>query len=129
MVVSSLEWPRGRPILVQESRDVLRIGSKSGIEFGDGNVSDLQLLPGLFLIRLEYFVEGLFKGLSLVRKYYRAMICYLVVPSDGEGTVLQLIRRKVRQDVGNISRNIESRGDCNLLVAVATNGHLPACEV
>ena len=61
MVVSSLEWPRGRPILVQESRDVLRIGSKSGIEFGDGNVSDLQLLPGLFLIRLEYFVEGLFK--------------------------------------------------------------------
>ena len=33
---------------------------------------------------------------------------YLVVSSDGEGPVLQLIGRKVRQDVGNISRNIRS---------------------
>ena len=60
MVVSSLEWPRGRPELVQESKDVLRIGSKSDIEFGNGNVSDLRLLPCLFLVRLEYFVERLF---------------------------------------------------------------------
>jgi hypothetical protein len=129
VVVGSREWPLGRPELVQESKDVPRIGSESGIEFGNRDVSHLLLLPSLFLIRLEYFIERLFQGLSSVRHHYRTTWHYLVVPSDGEGTVLQLIGRKVRQDIGNISRNIGSGGERNLLVAVVTNGHLPARDV
>ena len=35
----------------------------------------------------------------------------------------------MRQDVGNISRNIWSGRECYLLVAVVTNGHLPARDV
>ncbi len=46
---------------------------------------------------------------------------YLIVSSDGERTVLQLFRWKMRQDVGHISGNIGSSGECNLLVAIATN--------
>ena len=54
---------------------------------------------------------------------------YLVVPGHGEGTVLQLFGRKVRQDVGNISGDVGSGGECDLLVAVATNGHFPARDI
>jgi hypothetical protein len=57
VVISSLEWTHSRPVLVQVSRKVLRVGSKSCIKFGNGDVSDLQFLPSLFFIRLEYFVE------------------------------------------------------------------------
>ena len=57
MVVSSREWSAGRQELVQEGRDVLRIGCYSCIKFRYGNVRDLQLLPGLFFVCLEYFVE------------------------------------------------------------------------
>ena len=35
----------------------------------------------------------------------------------------------MRQDVGNISRNIESGGERVLFVAVATHSHFPACDV
>jgi hypothetical protein len=54
---------------------------------------------------------------------------YLVVPSDGEGTILQLFWWKVQQDIGNKSRNIRSRGERNLLVAVTTNGYFPARDI
>jgi hypothetical protein len=54
---------------------------------------------------------------------------YLVVPSDGEGTVLQLFTWKVCQDIGNKSRNIRSGGEGNLLVAVTTNGYFPARDI
>ena len=57
VVVSSLEWSHGRPELVQVTREVPRIGSQSCIEFGNRDVSHLQLLSSLFLIRLEYFIE------------------------------------------------------------------------
>jgi hypothetical protein len=33
-------------------------------------MSDLQLLPGLFIVRLENIVERLFKDLSLVKHHY-----------------------------------------------------------
>jgi hypothetical protein len=64
VIVSSLEWPRSRPELVQEKTEVLRIGSYLGVEFGNRDVSDFQLLPTLFFICLKYFVERLIKGLS-----------------------------------------------------------------
>ena len=35
----------------------------------------------------------------------------------------------MRQDVGNISRNVWSGRECYLLVAVVTNGHRPARDV
>ena len=54
---------------------------------------------------------------------------YLIVSSDGERTVLQLFRWKMRQDVGHISGNIDSSGECNLLVAIATNWYFPALDV
>ena len=54
---------------------------------------------------------------------------YLVVPRDGEATVLQLFGRKVRQDIGNISRNIRPGREGNLLVAVATNRYFPTRDV
>jgi hypothetical protein len=60
VVVSSLEWSRSRPELVQDTREVLRIGSYLGIELGNGDVSDLHLLSSLFFIRLEYLVERLY---------------------------------------------------------------------
>ena len=66
MVISSLEWTCSRPVLLQESRKVLRIGSQSCIKFGNGDVSDLQFLASPFFIRLKYFVERLHKRLPLV---------------------------------------------------------------
>ena len=63
-----------------------------------------------------------YRGVHKVRRY-------LVVPGNGEGTVLQLFCRKVRQDVGNISGNVGSRGERNRLVAVASNNHFPARDV
>ena len=134
MIISSLERPRSRPVLEQENREVLRIGSYFGIEFGHRDVSDFDLLPSLFLIRLEYFVERLIKGSSLVRYHYRdrgisGIRRYLVVPSNAEGTVFQLFGGKVRQHIGNISGNIGSGSELNLLVAIATNGHFPAWDI
>ena len=73
VVVSSLEWHRICPDLVQDSRQILRIGSYSGFILGNGDVGHLQLLPSLFFIRLEYFVDRLFKGLSSVRQYCQTM--------------------------------------------------------
>ena len=81
MVVGSREWTLSSPELVQESKDVLRIGSQSGLKFGYRDVSDLLLLSSLFFIRLEYLIERLFKGLSLVRRYYRAMPCNVTLLS------------------------------------------------
>ena len=72
MILSSLEWTLSRPELVQEGRKVLRICSQCCIKFGNGDVSDLQFLPGLFFIRLEYFVERLVKGLPLAEHYCRS---------------------------------------------------------
>ena len=54
---------------------------------------------------------------------------YLVVTADGKGTVLQLVGRKVRQDIGNISGSIRSAGKRNLGVPVATSGHFPARDI
>jgi hypothetical protein len=69
VIVRSLERSRSRPELLKVRNQVLRVGSQFGFEFGNGDVSDLQLLPGLFIIRLEYLVERLnFRVfLSLVR--------------------------------------------------------------
>ena len=53
---------------MQQSENVPRIGSESGIEFGNRDVSHLLLLPSLFFIRLEYLIERLFKGFSSVRQ-------------------------------------------------------------
>ncbi len=76
----------------------------------------MQLLPSLLFICLEYFVERLINvvisqtllpshaGIPQVGRY-------LIVTSDGEGTVVQLFGRKVRQDIGYISRNIGSGGE------------------
>ena len=110
VVVRLLEWPHVRPSFVQKTIDVPRIGSQSGIEFGNGDVSDLELLPSLFLICLEYFIERLLSGFSSARFPGHVgnpqVGRYLVVPGDGERTVLQLFGGKVGQNVGNISRNI-----------------------
>jgi hypothetical protein len=54
---------------------------------------------------------------------------YLVVPSNGEATILQLFAWEVQQDIGNKSRNIRSGGEGNLLVAVTTDGHSPARDI
>src|SRR6266849_3589424 len=35
----------------------------------------------------------------------------------------------MRQDIGHISSNIESGGERNLFIAVATNGYFPTCDV
>ena len=64
VIICSLEWSRSRPELVQDTRKVLRIGSYFGIDFGNGDVRDLHLLPSLSFIRFEYFVERLIKCLS-----------------------------------------------------------------
>jgi hypothetical protein len=66
VVVSSLEWHRICPDLVQDSRQIFRIGGYSGFIFGNGDVRHLQLLPSLFVICLEYLIERLFKGLLSV---------------------------------------------------------------
>ena len=58
-----------------------------------------------------------------VRRYY------FIVRSDGKGAILQLFGREMRQDVGNISRNIGSGGERKRLVPIATNGHFPAREI
>ena len=54
---------------------------------------------------------------------------YLIVPGDGEAAVLQLLGRKVRQDIGYISCGIGSGGERNLLVAIATDGHFPTQDI
>ena len=59
VVVSSLEWTRSRPEFVQVSGKVFRVCSQSCLKFGNGDVSNLHFLPGLFFIRLEYFIERL----------------------------------------------------------------------
>ena len=53
VVVGSREWSRGRPSLVQETREVSRIGGQSSFEFGNRDVSNVQLLPSLLFVRLE----------------------------------------------------------------------------
>ena len=40
------------------------LAGESGIEIGNRDVSHLLLLPSLFFVRLEYFIERLFKGFS-----------------------------------------------------------------
>jgi hypothetical protein len=54
---------------------------------------------------------------------------YLILRSDGKGTVLQLFGWKMCQDIGNISGNIGSGGKRHLLVTIATNGHFPARKI
>jgi hypothetical protein len=54
---------------------------------------------------------------------------YLVVPGDGEAAVLQLLGRKVRQDIGYISGGIGSGGERKLLVAVTGDGHFPTQDI
>jgi hypothetical protein len=54
---------------------------------------------------------------------------YLILRSDGKGTVLHLFGWKMCQDIGNISGNIGSGGERKRLVAIATNGHFSAREV
>jgi hypothetical protein len=54
---------------------------------------------------------------------------YLIVPSDGKGTVLQFFGWKMCQDIGNISGNIGPGRERKRLVAIATNGHFPAREI
>jgi hypothetical protein len=54
---------------------------------------------------------------------------YLILRNDGKGTILQLFRWKMCQDIGNVSGNIGSGGERHRLVAVATNGHSPAREI
>ena len=93
VVVGSLKWDRICPDLVQDSGQILRIGNYSGFIFRNGDVGYLQLLPSLFFICLEYLVER------------------LVFSGDGECTVLQLVGREMRQDVGNVSGNIRSGGE------------------
>ena len=53
------EWSRSRPQSLQVRNQVLRISSDSCIKFGNGNVGDFQLLPRLFFVCHEYFVERL----------------------------------------------------------------------
>jgi hypothetical protein len=72
--------------------------------------------------RVARLSESAVVGIPKVRRY-------LVVPRNGECTILQLFGRKARQDVGNISGNIGSGGECDLLVAVTANGHFPARDV
>jgi hypothetical protein len=54
---------------------------------------------------------------------------YLVVPGDGEAVVLQLLGRKVRQDIGYISGGIGSGGERNLLVPITCDGHFPTQDI
>jgi hypothetical protein len=54
---------------------------------------------------------------------------YLIVPSHGKGTVLQLFGWKMCQDIGNVSGNIGSGSERKRIVAIATNGHFPAREI
>ena len=116
---------------MQDSRQVQRIGGYSSIKFRNGNVGDLQLLPGLFIVSLEYFVERLIDVVcyqpDTTTESNRAI--YLIVPGNGEGTILQLIGREVRQNIGNVSGDIGSRGERDLFVPIATNGHFPAGNV
>ena len=60
MVIGIREWSRRGPNLVQVGNNVVRISGKSCIEFGNWYVSDLQLLPSLCFICLEYLIERLF---------------------------------------------------------------------
>jgi len=54
---------------------------------------------------------------------------YLILRSDGKGTVLQLFGWELCQDIGHVSGNIGSRGERNRLVAIVTSGHFPAREI
>jgi len=89
----------------------------------------MQLLPTLFFILLEYLIERLFNHRSVTTTEVLKPDIYLVVPSDGEGTILQLFRWKVQQDIGNKSRNIRPGGEGNLLIAVTTNRYFPARNI
>ena len=130
MVVRSREWSIRCQELVQEGRKVLRIGSYSCIKFRYGNVRDLQLLPSLFFICLEYFVERLWiYQWSDLQNQNAKLRHYLIVRGDGKGTVLQLFGWKMCQDIRHLSGNIGSGGERKKLVAIATNGHFPAREI
>jgi hypothetical protein len=109
----------------------LRIGGYPCIKFRYGNVRDIQLLPTLFFIYLEYFVERLLV-LSVVRlpsESESQARRYLIFRSDGKRTVFRLFGWKMCQDIGNVSGNIGSGGERHRLVAIATNGHFPARKI
>ena len=55
--------------------------------------------------------------------------CYLVIAGDGETAVLQLLGRKVRQDICYISGGIGSGRERNLLVAVTSDRHFPTQDI
>ena len=57
VVVVPWEWSYSSPGLMQVTWEILRVSCYSRVKFGNGDVSDLQLLSSLCFIRLEYFVE------------------------------------------------------------------------
>ena len=81
---------------------------------------------------LSYLVERLIKGLPLVNRYYLAMQEFF----KSDVTLLSPAMVKARffncsggRCVGNVTRNIHSGGERNLLVAVATDGNPPVRDV
>jgi hypothetical protein len=54
---------------------------------------------------------------------------YLGIPNYFKGTILQLLDRQVRQDIGNIPSNVSPGCEGNLRVAIATDGHFPARDI
>src|SRR6267142_3807869 len=101
MIVSLRVRSRSCPELVQESSQVLGISGQLRIEFGNRNVSDLQLLPSLCFVRFEYLIERLFHGRSwsdAVEQQQGIVFAsrYLVVSRNREGAILQLLSRQLR---------------------------------
>jgi hypothetical protein len=64
VVVHTQDWLGSGPHFVQVGRDVVRICGNSFLKFSNWYVSDLQLLPSLRFVCLEYLVERLFLTLS-----------------------------------------------------------------
>jgi hypothetical protein len=101
MIVGLRIRSRGGPKLVQESTQVLGIGGQLRVEFGNRNVSDLQLLPTLFFVRFEYLIERLFQRRSWSDPVEHQQVfffasLYLVVSRNREGAILQLLSRQLR---------------------------------
>jgi hypothetical protein len=131
VVIGFREWARRRPVLLQEGREIIRIGSYPRIVYGNRGASDFHFFPGFRLVCLEDLVERLFSSRrdQMPLKDNMTGWAYLVVTSYGERLVFQSFDRHMRQDERNVSRDVGSRSERDHLVAVTSDGHFPTRDI
>ena len=130
MVVCLRERSRSCPDLVQEGSEVLRISGQSFIILGSRDVRHIHLLPGLRFISFEYLVERLPQDVtSDTAEHAWLESTYLSVARNREGSILQFLGRQVCQNIRNVSGDVGSGSERNLLVAITANGYFSAFDI